>query len=50
MDAVALAPDVRDERDADDEGQAEQEQIGRDRVAGEEAVRHGVESGLREVE
>lgn len=50
MDAVALAPDIRDERGADDEGQAEQEQIDRDRVAGEEAVRHGVEGGLREVE
>ena len=50
LDAVALAPDIRDERGADDEGQAEQEQIDRDRVAGEEAVRHGIEGGLREVE
>ena len=50
IDAAALAPDIRDERGADDEGQAEQEQIDRDRVVGEKAVRHGVEDGLREVE
>lgn len=50
MNQVALAPDVANEGNADEQGDAEEQEVDGDGVVGESLVGEGVEGGLSEVE